>query len=562
MGLQIENQNEVAVHAVRHLPIIREYAAKTGLVETINQLIPSQMDVEPGIIFLGLILDTLSGRTPLYRLDEFFEQQDTELLLGKEITPDKFADHNVDRVLDKAYEIGTIKIFSEVARKAVSIFNIETRHVSFDTTSVSVYGDYELYSNESEGVPFKITHGHSKAHRPDLKQFLVSMLCADRNIPIFGRTLDGNGSDKTINNEVLSSISSHMAKYGLKEGAFVYIGDSALVTEANLKAIGDEILFISRLPATYIECGRVITEAVEKNEWEDLGVLAKTESTEKRPSATYKAFESDVVLYGKTYRAVVIHSSSHDKRRQKRIERELETERNALNSRNKAIDKREFFCRADAQKAVDELRSTKSKYYRSDAEVKESPKYKRGRPKGGVREVQEIRYGIAAQVKENTEAVERLRKEAGCFVLISNVPKEGEGCYDSHAILKAYKDQYGIEQNFGFLKDPAIVNGIFLKKAERIEVLGLVLLLSLLIWRLIEHTMRRYVDKTGEDLPGWNKRRTERPTSFMLVTKFAWVMIIKIGEKRKLNRPLSSQQKEYLIALGIREEIFIKPGCG
>ena len=48
-------------------------------------------------------------------------------------------------------------------------------------------------------------------------------------------------------------------------------------------------------------------------------------------------------------------------------------------------------------------------------------------------------------------------------------------------IIKAYKDQYGIEQNFGFLKDPVIVNSIFLKKPERIEILGLVLLISLLI---------------------------------------------------------------------------------
>jgi hypothetical protein len=33
----------------------------------------------------------------------------------------------------------------------------------------------------------------------------------------------------------------------------------------------------------------------------------------------------------------------------------------------------------------------------------------------------------------------------------------------------------GIEKNFSFLKDPVIVNSLFLKKAERIEVLGLVL---------------------------------------------------------------------------------------
>ena len=41
------------------------------------------MDVDAGTIVLGLVLDTLSGRSPLYRLEEFFAHQDTALLLGK-----------------------------------------------------------------------------------------------------------------------------------------------------------------------------------------------------------------------------------------------------------------------------------------------------------------------------------------------------------------------------------------------------------------------------------------------------------------------------------------------
>jgi hypothetical protein len=37
-------------------------------------------------------MDTLSGRTPLYRLDEFFQDKDTELLLGKRINAAVFND--------------------------------------------------------------------------------------------------------------------------------------------------------------------------------------------------------------------------------------------------------------------------------------------------------------------------------------------------------------------------------------------------------------------------------------------------------------------------------------
>ena len=318
--LEIEKQierEEITAHVVNHLPIIKAYADRIGLVPIINRLVDSEMEIDPGTVFLGMVLDTLSGRSPLYRLDEFFESQNTELLLGKKVVLSSFCDHNVARVMDKAYEIGTIKIFSNIAANAVSVFDIDTRHVSFDTTSVSVHGDYDFYGNENHGQPFKITYGHSKDHRPDLKQFMISLLCVDRTVPIFGKTEDGNGSDKVINNEILSNISRYMANHGIEQGAFIYIADSAMVTAKNLSVIGDRTLFISRLPATFKECSRVITAAIEKDQWQDLGVLSATRATKKRPAAHYKAYETEVVIKAKRYRAIVIHSSSHDKRRQK-----------------------------------------------------------------------------------------------------------------------------------------------------------------------------------------------------------------------------------------------------
>ena len=86
------------------------------------------------------------------------------------------------------------------------------------------------------------------------------MLCVDNNIPILGATKDGNASDKTINNELLTDISKHMARHGLAPGAYVYIADSAFVTEDNLKE-AEKTMFLSRLPATYNECSRVIRQA-------------------------------------------------------------------------------------------------------------------------------------------------------------------------------------------------------------------------------------------------------------------------------------------------------------
>lgn len=489
-------QEKIDAYVVNHLPIIKAYAERIGLVPVINHLVPSEMEIDPGTIFLGMVLDTLSGRSPLYRLEEFFESQDTELLLGKKVGLSSFSDHNVARVMDKAYEIGTLKIYSNIAANAVSAFSVNTEHVSFDTTSVSVQGDYDLYDTENHGHPFKITYGHSKNHRPDLKQFMISLLCVDRTVPIFGRTEDGNSSDKTINNRILSNISKYMANHGIEPGAFIYIADSAMVTAKNLSTIGDRTLFISRLPATFKECSRAITDAIENDQWQDLGVLSKTRPTKKRPATHYKAYETQVVIKGRPYRAIVIHSSAHDKRRQKRIDRQLKTERKAFEKQCKAAAKNHYFCEADANAAAQSLKNLNMKYYQTEIEIEQISKYKRGRPKkGAVPEIKEMRYGLSCKIVENKKAVSKLKKEAGCFVMITNVPADGDNGYNNRAILKAYKEQYGIEQNFGFLKDPVIVNSVFLKKPERIEVLGLVLLLSLLIWHLIERSMRQFVEK-------------------------------------------------------------------
>jgi len=61
----------IEAYQVQHLPIVKAYADKMGVVEVIKQVMPTAMAVDPGTIVLGMILDTLSGRSPLFRLDAF-----------------------------------------------------------------------------------------------------------------------------------------------------------------------------------------------------------------------------------------------------------------------------------------------------------------------------------------------------------------------------------------------------------------------------------------------------------------------------------------------------------
>lgn len=551
---------EIEAYQVHHLAIVQAYADKMGLVEVVNQLVPTEMEVDPGTVVLGLVLDTLSGRSPLYRLEEFFAHQDTELLLGRALPPQVFNDDNVGRVLDRLYATGTLKIFTACVVRADKMCGFDKQYVHFDTTSKSVYGDY--LPGEGQEVPFTITHGYSKDKRPDLKQFVLSMLCVDRAVPIWGKPEDGNASDKTLNTTLLSEIAHILAHHGVGPGAYIYIADAALVTEDNLTALGDT-LFISRLPATYTECERVIQEAVAHQAWEEVGVLAHTKPTQNRPVASYKAYEREVTLYGKIYRAVVVQSSAQDKRRQKRLDRELQTSSTTLQAAVRVAEKQAYFCRADAEAAAAKLRAMQTDYHCVDVSVDERPQYGKGRPSmRKPRAVKAVRYGLQPRLTARTDRMATKRAEAGCFVLLTNVPQEGAFAHGAGDVLRAYKEQHGIEQNFGFLKDPLIVNSLFLKKPERIEALGLVLLLALLLWRVLERSMRAHVDTTGTFLAGWDKKATVRPTAFMLMTKFSGVIVLKVGQLRRLAQPLSTVQQQYLTALGLQVNCFTTPNSG
>src|SRR5262249_57161544 len=142
-----------------------------------------------------------------------------------------------------------------------------------------------------------------------------------------------------------SEIAQLLASHGVAPGADIYLADAALVTEANLTVLG-HTRFITRLPAPSSACGRVIAEAVPRNQWEEVGVLAQTPPTKHRPGTFYKVAEDVVTLYGKTYRAVVVYSSHHDQRRQKRVEREVQASSTTLATTVRAAAKQEYFCRA------------------------------------------------------------------------------------------------------------------------------------------------------------------------------------------------------------------------
>ena len=354
-----------------------------------------------------------------------------------------------------------------------------------------------------------------------------------------------------MQNPLLSAMATFLAKHGVAPGASLSVADAALVTEDHLAARGDT-LFIRRLPATSNACGRLMAEAVAHNTWDEVGVLAHTQPPQHRPATSSQASEGEGTRSGTLSRAVVLHSSAQDKRRQQRLDRALQASESPRQTSAPLAEQQAYCCRADAAAAAAQLRTVPTASPLMAVTVAERPLESRGRPRSTTpRAVKALRERLKTTVGIQTERMARLQEEAGCFVLRTNGPTAGDVAHSARDLLTVSKEHHGTEQHDGFLKAPGLVNRLFLKKPERLEALGRLFLLALFRWRLMARAMRTAVDTTSTPLTGWEKQATERPTSFMMVTKCAGVIVVKLGDHRQLARPLSGVQQQSLTARNV-----------
>ncbi len=171
--------------------------------------------------------------------------------------------------------------------------------------------------------------------------------------------------------------------------------------------MGENIRFITRLPANFKACGLLIREAVASGSWVDVGQLSHRTVKGKEVCAGYRLHGTRVDLYGRTYRALVVHSDAHDRRRQKRIDRTIEKDALAVKERAWNLSCKEFFCLPDAQAAAEALKG--GDLHEVSCSLAVRPIYGKGRPsKSRVRPVKDIRFWIATKVEEKKEAIELL----------------------------------------------------------------------------------------------------------------------------------------------------------
>ena len=509
------------------LGLIGYVSDQIGLVDTINQLLSwdgRHCKLSPGHRILAIMMSAMSGRSALWRMDEFFAGQDLAPLFGEGVVASDFNDDSLGRALDKLAEVDAAKVFSTVALKAMLAMEIPIQVLHADTTSVSVYGDY---TNADQDAAFTLAYGYSKAHRPDLKQFLLGLGVSEAGIPVVANVCRGNMSDKTWNKELLERLDTLLPAEKLKK--ILYVADSALITGDNLEHLAQkEYTFVSRLPNTFAVEAEVKEEAWRSDVWHDVGTLAL-----KKGAAEYRLASFHREIQGHLYRLVVVHSSQLDKRKRKSTEARLKKDWERLDKEIQELAKRRFACQADAQTAwlTFEKEHAKSLYPLKPTiqPLEEQPKRTRkGRPaKDEVPLPPTLVYQLTIDIGPiDLLQLNLLHQQASTFVLIANDQTRSD-----LELLQEYKGQISVEQGFSFLKEPFRLSPIFLKKPERIQSLTYILVLCLLVGRLLQHELRHALKEEEQLLVTPGGRSSDRPTTDHILDMSATISVVITRER-------------------------------
>ena len=351
-----------------HLPLVRDTIDRLGIYDVIDSLLPRdpRSEVSDADCVTVMIMNILMGRIALYRMDNWLDQVDTDILLWEGCPRESFGDVRLATALDHLFDQGTDEVLSAVVHsylhsdEAPSVYTVHE-----DTTSLSLYGNYDVIPDM--GAP-TVTYGYSKDHRPDLKQVIFGMtLHGAVGMPMVASMLDGNTSDHDANRRQIAQLASMVRP----DDEVTFVADCKLVDKHTIgQLLDEEFHFISLLPNTFAQRKNLIDTAHEQGH--ELMALARDPGRNKASSdRVYRgtSYEcsfpvQDPHVPGKEglrterMRFLLIESSQLAAKFDNSLEDKLEREERRFDKAVKKSNNKPFSCHDDAARMCDKLVKT------------------------------------------------------------------------------------------------------------------------------------------------------------------------------------------------------------
>lgn len=553
------------------LPIINRILERMRLSDILKQCLPeddarTQLATHRGL--LVLVRNILIAREPVYGIGQWASSYAPELFDMWHHEMERLNDDRVGRCLDRLFEALDADLIMTAVREVIERFHINLDELHNDSTSVSFYGAYG--DAEAEGRvrgrrTLAITFGHSKDHRPDLKQLMYILTVSnDGGVPIYFTSANGNTTDDTTHRTTWDLLHQLVGR-----ADFLYVADCKLATTENMNYIArQQGRFITVLPRTRKEDQQFRQQLLKKPDsirWNELYTVTKeliTKGNVFQQPVDRLSVSAEEITSREGYRLLWYHSTKKIELDSQRRARQLQRATQELMELRDRLQgpKTRFRERGKVDAAVQEILHKYDVESLLPVEVLEQhqPTYRqasKGRPGKDTKYVKTVkkRFGISWSV----DPIRVAEAEAldGIFPLITNDKQ-----LTAEEVLRAYKRQPIIEKRFSQLKTDFAVAPVYLKSVTRIQGLLAVYFFVLVVQTLLERELRQAMERTRiESLPLYPEGRAcRRPTTRKILDLFDGVqrheLTLPGREPEVMVTELSPLQKQVLKLLGISEK--------
>ena len=521
------------------LPLVNHFLQRLRLEAVLAEHLPTddvRQELPTARLVSLLVRNVLVSREPLYGVGEWAAGYSPDLFDLFHCDVPSLNDDRLGACLARLYSATNPAMILAVVRSAIREFDVSLDELHNDSTTVSFHGGYQGAERprtvDGRRQP-AITWGHSKDHRPDLKQLLFTLtVTQDGGVPVYFDVDSGNTTDDTTHRQTWDLLRQLVGR-----ADFLYVADCKLASRENLRHIaGPGGRFITVLPASRREDGefrRQLRAVPATTTWTACWVRPADPDAAPRRDLTPAAPDDVIQVCAQEatssdgFRLLWFHS-----RRKAQLDAETRAQhtQRAIQDlqelqRRLALPRTRFHEPQTVQQAVTAILTKRevATWLRVEITPREQAAFRQAGP---GRPSQQTQY--RRQVTQRFELSWRVDDQGWCdaalddgiFPLLTNdrqlTPRE---------VLEAYKRQPTIEKRFSQLKSDFTVAPVFLKTPARVLGLFTVYFLALLVQALLERELRRALERSADQAAPKHRRaegsidlypegrRTKRPTA-------------------------------------------------
>ncbi len=505
----MEYERELVIRTAGALPVVAKLAEKLGLVEVVDRFCPvrSVAEYTHGQVVLALVANRLTHPRPLSSFEAWGEEFAVLETLG--IVSCKLNDDRLGRTLDALAE-RLAEVLNLVARRAIERFGISIAELHWDLTHLAFTGSYVA---QEEAYP-QVRKGRTP-QQTIVRQVRVGLLVSeDGAVPLIGESFDGNREDTTSVEPALVRLDALRDALRQDQPPLV-VGDSKLLSAGNVRAFETRAL---RFLCPHRKDGPMKRRLAAVDE-ETLVPLAYRPERHKHDEPRYLAREDELTIAGVALRALYVLSLDDQDAARAQRERQLGRAAEEIGKLNRGVpEKRRTATEVERRAhAILERRRVETLTRLSLANQDGYPQ---------------------ARIERDQEAITEAEKLDGRYCLVSN-----DHALSADELFAAYKRQHLVEGRFADFKGPLAVRPVFLHNNRRITALVAVISLALLLYGLIERTVRRGLQTLHADERRLLQKRIGRATGRKILDQLRTLTAVRVRDgPLRLAQPRPAQQ--------------------